>query len=528
MNATTNQRRGNPRPPGVDRRGVPHLLRTTALDYARNPVNLVFLVLVPTVFVLVAADTLADAAVLIGRGDQAPLQVASAGWATSFLAGLAMYFQVAANRVADRRLVLAGFPARRLTLARLTTGLGIAVTVTAVATLALAVRGDLTDPARVAAGTLLAALVYLGIGAVVAVALPDPLNGSIALLFIWILDVFFGPILGSSQAVGWRLLPTHFTSLWTVDIASGHSAGVGDLGWALVWLGASLLAGFAALNAVVPRRRRAARRPPYAVPPIDDRTAQRGRRWVAQVGAACVSGLRQLARTPVLWLLLAAVPAVFILLAEATTPHSMTAIVVTDAGRTTTAVFDLADIHGGTMAPIAVSSLAMLAGLFQSIDTRAGDRRLVLTGYSWTALAAARCGTALTTAAVAVVASLVTAAFVFGPASWPAYVAGNAMLAAVFVLLGAVAGPLVGKVAGTFIAFLVPFLDVGLGQSPMLHDAPPRWAQLLPGYGACRVLLDGALTPGFDQWTGLAVGVGWLVVLLVAAVLLSPRPRRAG
>ena len=109
---------------------------------------------------------------LIGRGNEAPVQVASAGWAAAFLAGLAMYFQVAANRAADRRLVLAGLPARRLTLARLTTGLGIAVTVTAVAVLALAARGDLTDPARQAAGTLLAAVVYLGIGAVIAVPCP--------------------------------------------------------------------------------------------------------------------------------------------------------------------------------------------------------------------------------------------------------------------------------------------------------------------------------------------------------------------
>lgn len=502
---------------GKDRLALLHLARATALDYVRNPVNLTFLVLVPLVFVLAAADALAQAATLVGRGDQAPVQAATAGWAASFLAGLAMYFQIAANRAADRRLVLAGLPSARLATARMITGVGIALAVTSVATAALAAGGDLTSPLRVAGGTLVAALIYLGIGAVVAVALPDLLTGSMALLFIWILDVFFGPVLGSSQGVGWRLLPTHFTSLWTVGLPSGHPAGAGDVGWSLVWLGVSLVAAFAALGSVVPRRRSRTRGPS---PPA--RTVGS----LAQWGAATASGLRQLARTPVLWLLLAAVPSVFILLAEATTPHSMATVTVTEDGTTTAALFDLADIHGGTMAPVAVASLAMLAGLFQSTDTRMPDRRLVLTGYRWPALAAARCANAMTTALVAVVASLLTASMVFEPRNGPAYVAGNVLLAAVFVLLGGIAGPIVGRVAGAFIAFLLPFVDIALGQSPMLHQTPPDWAQLLPGYGASRVLLDGALTDTFDQWAELLLALGWLSALLAVATVLSPRPTR--
>lgn len=482
----------------------------------RNPVNLTFLVLVPVVFVLVAADTLAQVATLIGSGDQAPVQVATAGWAASFLAGLAMYFQIAANRAADRRLVLTGLPTARLATARMVTGLGIALAVTSVATVALAARGDLTSPVRVMFGTLVAALIYLGIGAVLAVALPDLLTGSVALLFIWILDVFFGPVLGSSQAVGWRVLPTHFTSLWTVDLPSGHPAGAGDLGWSLAWLGVSLVAAFAAISSVVPRRRSRTRGPLMPAPSVPS---------LAQWGTATALGLRQLARTPVLWLLLAVVPSVFILLAEATTPHSMATITVTEHGTTAAALFDLADIHGGTMAPVAVASLAMLAGLFQSTDTRVADRRLVLTGYRWPALAAARCATAMTTALMAVVASLLTASMVFEPRNWAAYADGNALLAAIFVLLGSIAGPAVGKVAGTFVAFLLPFLDIGLGQSPMLHQTPPDWAHLLPGYGPSRILLDGALTNTFDQWTALLLAAGWLTALLAVATLLSPRPR---
>jgi hypothetical protein len=34
-------------------------------------------------------------------------------------------------------------------------------------------------------------------------------------------------------------------------------------------------------------------------------------------------------------------------------------------------------------------------------------------------------------------------------------------------LIGVIIGPLLGKVAGVFVAFLIPFLDLGIIQSPM-------------------------------------------------------------
>lgn len=77
-----------------------------------------------------------------------------------------------------------------------------------------------------------------------------------------------------------------------------------------------------------------------------------------------------------------------------------------------------------------------------------------------------------------------------------------------------------------FVAFLVPFLDVGIGQSPMLRGEPADWAQYLPGYGAYRVLIDGSLTAGFNEDLALLVAVGWVVALLVAAVALTRRTIR--
>jgi hypothetical protein len=554
---TTTGHRGEPS--REKRRG---LLDAFVRDYVRNPVNTVFLVLVPTVFVLLAADALTDAAALLTGRSGAPVQTATAGWAASFLVGVAVYFQVSANRGADRRLVLDGLPAARLAAARLACGavVAVAVTLVAFAALVLAEAGDAVTPARVLAGTLLAALVYLGIGAVIGAVFPDPVSGSVVLLFVWILDVFFGPVLGAGTDLVWRVLPTHFVTLWTVDLPSGHAGRPGDLGWALL---AVVVALAAAVVAVRPRRarpphRRSTRRqtatgttgsgpgvaqraqavPSRANGQAHDRAAPAGLhasgraprpRAASQSRVGLSLAVRGLARTPALWLLLVAVPAVFVLLAAWTTPSELMPMLVTENGVRVAVVVDLADIHGGTMAPVAVASLAMVAGLFAALQTRSPDRRLLGVGFDPVALLGARALPVVLAATTAVAATLATTAFVFDAANWTVYAAGNLLLAITYGLLGLMAGPLLGRVAGVFVAFLVPFVDVALGQSPMLNPAAPGWAELLPGHGAYRVLMDGALTSGFDQAQALVVASTWAAALLVVAWLtvVAQRPRRA-
>src|SRR6266542_2692780 len=90
-------------------------VRRFLADYARNPVNLLMLVVVPAVFVVAAAGYLVDAAKLLSDApaEASSVATATAGWAAAFLAGIAMYFQVSAARDADRGLVVAGLPARR-------------------------------------------------------------------------------------------------------------------------------------------------------------------------------------------------------------------------------------------------------------------------------------------------------------------------------------------------------------------------------------------------------------------------------
>jgi hypothetical protein len=485
------------------------LERRFLVDYARTGTNLLLLALVPVTFVIVAAPTLADAARVLGGGvGGLGIETVTAGWAAGFLTGIAMYFQVASSRATDRRLVLAGLPRGRLAVARLLTGTALAAAATGAALAALAVRQDLADPLRVAAGTVMFAFVYLAIGAVLGVVAPTAVNGTVMLLFVWILDVFFGPALSGSTSPLLRVLPTHFISLWTVNQPPGHG-GPGVLAWSVLWVVGALAAAYLVVAATPSRRRPAPAPHPHG-----------------QLRVGLRMGLRDWARTPLLWLLLAAVPAVFVLLSAAITPHGASPVSVREAGVETTIVVDPALVHAGLMAPEAIASLAALVGVFVVLDARAGDRRLVLAGQRTLVAVTTRLALVLIAALAVTVVSVAVTATVFTARLWFVYGLGSLMVGLTYGLIGMLLGPVFGRVSGVFMAFLLPFIDLGLGQSPMLASDPADWAVWMPGYGAMRVLMDGALTAGFDEATVLAGAIAWVALLSVAVVTLLRRTIR--
>ncbi|WP_436498943.1 ABC transporter permease [Actinokineospora sp. HUAS TT18] len=484
----------------TDRMTTVLFARRFLADYARNPVNPVVLVLVPVVFVVLAAGSMAEAAKLLG-GTGPSVETAAAGWAAGFLAGIAMYFQLRAARAADRRLVLAGLPARRMVAARIGTGLMLAVLASAAALVALAARTGIDDPWRVTAGTLMFAMTYLAIGAVIGVLVSNPVNGTVLVLFVWIADVFFGPAVGSPDQQATRWLPTHFATFWMVDLPSRHGGRAGDLGWALAWALGGLVV---ACLVVAATTRVTGRRLPRA----------------GQFATGLRMGMRDYRRNPVLWALLIAVPVVFIWLSKVVTPDGPMTLSLVDDGSRSEFTFWLPDMHAGTMTPIAIASLATLAGLFVILDARTADQRLALAGFRTGALLAARLGVILGAALLVTIASLAVTAMVFDARQWGVYAAGNALLALTYALLGVCLGPVFGRVSGVLIAFLVPFLDIGIAQSPMLRAQPPDWARFLPGYGADRVLLDGGLTETFDETGPLLLGLGWLLALGLLAARL--------
>jgi hypothetical protein len=456
------------------------------------------------VFVLVAAGSIADAMQLLrGRPDMAT-QTATAGWAAGFLSGLAMYFQIRSARAADKRLLVAGLPPARLLAARAGSGLLMAGLVSTVALLALAARTGIDQPARVIIGTLMFALIYLAIGALVAVAVANPVNGAVVILLIWLLDVFVGPAGSGGDYVFTRWFPTHFVTLWMADTPSHHAGRLGDLGIAVLWVvGSLVVAG--------------------AVVATGSRTARRHQRSAGQLPTALRFGLVDLFRNPVLLVLLVIVPTVFVLLSKATTPGRPIVVAVTENGVTSRQPFWFPDVHAGVMAPIAIGALAALVGLFVVVDAAGGDRRLRLAGYRTGVVLTARLGVVAVAAVVITVATMAVTATVFDAKQWAGYAAANLLVAATYALIGVIVGPLVGKVAGVFVAFLIPFLDLGIMQSPMLRPEPQEWARFLPGYGMTKVLFDTGLTAHFDETGPLLMGFAWLVGLLILAGLILSR-----
>lgn len=482
-------------------------VRRFLTDYTRNPVNLLLLAVVPVVFVVVVADAMADAAKLLGGPGGPAVETATAGWAAGFLAAIGMYFQTAATREVDRRAVIAGLRPARLVAARLATGLTLALLAAAVAVTALAVRSGIDAPARVVAGTLMFAVVYLAIGAVIGATVPNPVNGTVVVLFIWILDVFFGPAMGARDWLATRGLPTHFVTLWMVDLPSGHGGRIGDLGWALAWTAIAIASAWTLTTARTRTARTHTRRRtrPGGIP--------------AQLAAASRAAWRDARRNPALWVLFVVVPVVFILTADAVTPDEPILLTVTEYGRRTARTFNMADVHGATMAPIAVASLAALVGLFTMLDSRDGDRRVALAGLRSGALLTARLGMLTVAALAATAISLAATALAFHATRWSTYAGANVLIAFTYALVGALIAPVFGRVGGVFIAFLLPFLDIGIVQSPMLNPEPSTLSRLLPGYGGSRILLDGALTNGFDETRPLTVGLLWLAALAAAVTL---------
>ncbi len=347
--------------------------RRFVADYARNPVNLLLLVVVPVVFVIVVASSLADASKLLG-GQRPAVETASAGWAAAFLAGVAMYWALA----------------------------------------------------------------------------------------------------------------------WTVSAV------------VLAWVVA------------VARTRHA-----HAHRPTRTDTARR------QTRAATLAAWRDTRRNPAMWALFVVVPLVFIWTADALTPNEQITLTLTEAGKRVATTFAMPDVHAGTMAPIAIASLAAVVGLFVMAD----DRRTALAGMRPAALLLARLSVITAAALAATAISLAATAMLFEAAAWPTYAGANVLLALTYALVGALLAPIFGRVGGVFVAFLLPFLDIGVSQSPMLQPDPGLGIKLLPGYGGSRVLLDGALTHTFDETRPLLYGLIWLVVLSLLVVVtyrrsIAPAPTR--
>jgi hypothetical protein len=490
------------------------LVRAGLVEYARRPLNVVLLVLVPVVFVAITAGALADfAEIFADDTDSGTIEAATAGWAAAMLAGVAGFFHVSGSRGPDRRLAAAGAGAWSVVVGRLASALVLAALAAAGGLAALALRTGLADVPRVVGATALIAVVYVGIGAAVGAWMRSEMNGSLVVVFVWFFDVFLGPSMMGGTSPIIRVFPIHFPTLVLTDAASGHAGPLGNLGMSLAWAAGALAL---AVGALVASTRPAV----LTVPRVPGA--------LSRLGTGIRYAFREYRRNPALWVLLAGLPLLFITVSVAVTPDAPTPVELVESGRRGLDVISMADLHGAIMVPITVGFLGGLAGLFVVLGSAEGDRRLALAGFRVREILGAR-GLVIGFAALLTTAvALAVTAFSFTPEHWGLFATSTVLVAFTYALVGVLVGPLFGRLGGLYLMLLLPFIDIGLAQNAMLYASPPSWAEFLPSYGAVRVLMDGAFTTTFDEVVPLVLALGWLVAVGLAATavfrhLAAPR-----
>jgi hypothetical protein len=227
----------------------------------------------------------------------------------------------------------------------------------------------------------------------------------------------------------------------------------------------------------------------------------------ARLGAVTVLGVRELARRPLLLVLLVALPFFFITRAIASTVPQPRVVPLPDGGEV---LSNMQDVHGATMAAITIAFLAGLCGLYVLQSARDADRRLVVAGFRPVEVVVPRLATIAAATAIVVVVSMLVTALSFSPQQWLPFVAANVLVGLTYGAIGALAGVGLGRLGGTYFMLFLPMVDLGIAQTPMFGDgAPDGWAYMLPGYGAGRVAVDAAFSPEFHAGGELALAVAW-------------------
>jgi hypothetical protein len=224
--------------------------RTTvfAREQLRAPFTLALLVTIPALFVVSAAGVLSDFASALGGSLAGDAAVAlSAGWAAAFVSGTLGFFQAASSRGADRRLALAARSPARVAVSRIAASVFLAVVAAAAALSALVVRVGVTHPWHAAIAVLAFALLYLAVGVLVGSLVTAPLEGSLLVVFVFLLDAFAGPGMTGGSPPAWAISQKAAEIL--IAAAAGTSSPAGDWVKAALVTAAALVAAFLAFVA---------------------------------------------------------------------------------------------------------------------------------------------------------------------------------------------------------------------------------------------------------------------------------------
>lgn len=170
-------------------------VRSHTTAFARKPLNLVLLLVIPPVVIILYGKAMAPFSALIasfGTGAEANLktvgQLTGALFATAFLTGIIGLFQVISARRGDERLILCGFSRPTLLATRLVTVLGAAVLAAGVSLVVLFVTISINAPLAAFGALLAGGITYGLIGMLVGAILPRELEGSLVLVILVDID----------------------------------------------------------------------------------------------------------------------------------------------------------------------------------------------------------------------------------------------------------------------------------------------------------------------------------------------------
>jgi len=212
------------------------VLRAAGLQYARRPINLVLLVVLPPLFVLALAGAVGTfSGVLGGNLTERTASALGALWAGALLAGSAAFFLISGGRRADERLVVAGV--RRSTLG-IAHGLALAVLAVITATIAFGVvvaTHEIRSPLDLWAGLVLGALAYEGLGIALAFFVDGDLEGSFVIVLVFMFDAFVAGPLGGASGLWPNLFPLHHPSQLVIDAAVSTDVDRTRYAWSVVY-----------------------------------------------------------------------------------------------------------------------------------------------------------------------------------------------------------------------------------------------------------------------------------------------------
>lgn len=206
--------------------------RAFVREQLRQPLTLVLLVLIPAVFVTASVAVLSEfAAALGGEVSGGSAGALGAGWAAAFLSGVLGFFAAASSHGADRRLALAGLGAARVAVARIASAALLGAVATLAASLTLLARTDIADPVHAVVAIAAFSLIYIAVGTFIGSLVRDPLEGTLAVALVFVVDVFAGP--GMSDSGGPAMAaPTRTAAEVLVDAGAGRATDGGD--WILL------------------------------------------------------------------------------------------------------------------------------------------------------------------------------------------------------------------------------------------------------------------------------------------------------